>query len=95
MADFNEKDPRRGFSALNYGAVTPADTVAGMPWSGKADFAEYIYIEGAGNLYLLTPGGSTVGPIAVVANSYFWGAIVAVKSTGPTTATGITGFFNG
>lgn len=86
----DDKDPRRGFSAMRYAAVTKSDTQSTMPW-GAGAFADYLYVEGAGSLVLIDSAGNTT-TVNVVANSWFWGTVSCVKAA--STATGITGFFN-
>jgi hypothetical protein len=70
-----------GISAKAF-AVTASDTLSNV--------YSYLYVGGAGNVYVETEGGDTVGYIGVPAGSYLWIRTRKVLSTN-TTATFIIG----
>lgn len=74
--------PRQTRAFQNIAAVTPNDT------TDLAVFAQSLYIEGAGNIVVITSGGQEV-TLAVPANFTLRNVEISrVKATG-TTATGI------
>lgn len=73
----SENDPKRGFSASSYDDVTPAATVADMPWSA-AGAAEYLYIKTAGDLIIESASGYTLALTAVPAGTWWWGRTTVV-----------------